>query len=162
MNPPWEQVELKEKEFFATRAPEIAAAPKAADRKRLIAGLAENRPQLYAEYLHTRGLDDNTRLFVGGSGHLDLAAVGGNNFYPLFAELGRTLINGDGGVGAERCRAATDELALEAADLSLEHGLAMADAVVYATARHHAATLVTSHGDFQDLPGVEYIPAESE
>ncbi len=50
-----------------------------------------------------------------------------------------------------------EELALEAADLSLQHGLAMADAVVYATARHHDATLVTSDEDFAELPGVVYL-----
>ncbi len=50
-----------------------------------------------------------------------------------------------------------DMLALEAADLSLQHGLAMADAVVYATARHYEATLVTSDEDFAELPGVVYL-----
>jgi len=49
--------------------------------------------------------------------------------------------------------AAVDEaLALEAADISLSHGLAMADALVYATARRHGATLVTGDADFEDLP----------
>jgi predicted nucleic acid-binding protein len=45
-----------------------------------------------------------------------------------------------------------DSLALEAADISLAHGLAMADAVVYATARRHDATLVTADAAFEDLP----------
>ena len=45
-----------------------------------------------------------------------------------------------------------DSLALEAADISLAHGLAMADALVYATARRHDATLVTADADFEDLP----------
>ena len=49
--------------------------------------------------------------------------------------------------------AAVDEpLALEAADLSLAHGLAMADSLVYATARRHGATLVTGDADFEGLP----------
>lgn len=48
--------------------------------------------------------------------------------------------------------AAVDEsLALEAADLSLAHGLAMADSIVYATARRHGATLVTADVDFDGL-----------
>ena len=48
--------------------------------------------------------------------------------------------------------AAVDEsLALEAADLSLAHGLAMADSIVYATARRHRATLVTADSDFAGL-----------
>jgi len=48
-------------------------------------------------------------------------------------------------------------LVLEAADFSLDHGLAMADALVYATARHHGAELVTSDADFEGLPGVRLI-----
>jgi predicted nucleic acid-binding protein len=46
-----------------------------------------------------------------------------------------------------------DALALEAADASLEFGLAMADALVYATARRYEASLVTGDTDFEGLPG---------
>ena len=45
-----------------------------------------------------------------------------------------------------------EPLALEAADLSLAHGLAMADSLVYATARRFGATLVTGDADFEGLP----------
>jgi predicted nucleic acid-binding protein len=45
-----------------------------------------------------------------------------------------------------------EPLALDAADLSLAHGLAMADALVYATARRFGATLVTGDTDFEGLP----------
>jgi predicted nucleic acid-binding protein len=48
-------------------------------------------------------------------------------------------------------------LALEAADLSLLHRLAMADAIVYATARRFQAQLVTSDGDFKHLDGVRHV-----
>jgi len=44
-----------------------------------------------------------------------------------------------------------EPLALEAADLSLAHGLAMADSLVYATARRFGATLVTGDADFEGL-----------
>ncbi|HAM55717.1 MAG TPA: hypothetical protein DCQ64_10035 [Candidatus Rokubacteria bacterium] len=46
-----------------------------------------------------------------------------------------------------------ESLALEAADISLAHGLAMADSLVYATARRHGASLVTADADFNGLPG---------
>ena len=36
-NPPWERVKLQEKEFFDERDPDIAGAPNAAARKKLIA-----------------------------------------------------------------------------------------------------------------------------
>jgi len=50
-------------------------------------------------------------------------------------------------------------LALAAAEVGLEHRLATADAIVYATARLFDATLVTGDDHFAGLPGVEYIPA---
>ena len=50
-----------------------------------------------------------------------------------------------------------DSLALEAADLALEHGLAMADAIIFATASLHDAELVTGDVDFDGLPGVTLI-----
>ena len=50
----------------------------------------------------------------------------------------------------------TDTIALTAADASLTYHLAMADAIVYATALIHKATLVTSDADLAALPGVTY------
>jgi predicted nucleic acid-binding protein len=49
-------------------------------------------------------------------------------------------------------------LALHAADLSLRRGLAMADAIVYATARMHDGELVTSDADLKGLDGVVFLP----
>ena len=51
-------------------------------------------------------------------------------------------------------------LALSAATLALEHRLALADAVIYATARAHGATVVTSDAHFEHLAGVAYLRAE--
>lgn len=52
----------------------------------------------------------------------------------------------------------SDSLALAAADVSLEFRLAMADSIVYATARAENAELVTSDSDLRDLPGVTFLP----
>ena len=51
----------------------------------------------------------------------------------------------------------TESIAFLAADLSLRHGLAMADAIVYATAKDQNAEMVTGDADLKDLPGVVYI-----
>jgi len=48
-------------------------------------------------------------------------------------------------------------LALQAADLSLQFSLPMADAFVLATARSNAAALVTSDRDFRGIPGVTVL-----
>jgi toxin FitB len=53
--------------------------------------------------------------------------------------------------------ALSETLALEAADASLEHSLAMADAVVYATARSRGAELVTTDADLEGLEGVAFL-----
>lgn len=54
----------------------------------------------------------------------------------------------------------TPSLALTAADLGLEHRLAMADALVYATALTREAELITSDVDFAQLPRVTYLPKQ--
>jgi toxin FitB len=48
----------------------------------------------------------------------------------------------------------TAEVALTAADLSLAHGLAMADAMMLAFAREHRAELITTDSGFEGLDGV--------
>ena len=60
-------------------------------------------------------------------------------------------------VGKTRVVALDDQVALTAADLSLAHHLAMADAIVYATALMQGATLLTSDSDLASLPGVTYL-----
>ena len=51
----------------------------------------------------------------------------------------------------------TESIAYLAADISLRHGLAMADAIVYATAQDQHAEVVTGDADLKDLPGVIYV-----
>jgi predicted nucleic acid-binding protein len=50
-----------------------------------------------------------------------------------------------------------EDLALMAADISLEKGLAMADAIIYSTATLHSAELLTSDKDLKDLKGTRFI-----
>jgi predicted nucleic acid-binding protein len=50
-----------------------------------------------------------------------------------------------------------DELALHAAEVSLEYRLPMADSIIYASARSQDATLWTQDEHFKDLPGLKYI-----
>lgn len=47
--------------------------------------------------------------------------------------------------------------ALLAADISREFKLSTADAIIYATARQHRATLVTGDAHFADLPQVKFF-----
>jgi predicted nucleic acid-binding protein len=47
--------------------------------------------------------------------------------------------------------------ALEAARLSIHHGIAMANSVMLATAHRHRATLWTQDSDFEGLQGARYF-----
>jgi predicted nucleic acid-binding protein len=53
------------------------------------------------------------------------------------------------------------EIALLAADLTLSHKLAFADAVIYASARKNHAELITCDNHFEGLSGVTYFPKKS-
>lgn len=98
-NPPWERVKIQAKEFFATRKPQIANADNKSKRKQLISNLEDTDPDLYEEYQQAIENSKNINNFFSESGQYDLAAKGDINYYPLFAELSRTLINGKGRVG---------------------------------------------------------------
>jgi len=49
------------------------------------------------------------------------------------------------------------ELALEAAKVSRENKIPMADSIILATAREHGAILWTQDSDFEGIEGVRYI-----
>jgi predicted nucleic acid-binding protein len=83
--------------------------------------------------------------------------------YEVYKRLKRELSEADAIVAVsamQRTRIVpiTTELALTAADLSLEHDLAMADAMILATAALYRAELVTSDRDFERINGVTLLP----
>ena len=98
-NPPWEKVKLEDKQFFADKAPEVAEAPNAAKRKKLIEALEEKNPALYQEYQEALRDAEATSGFLRHAGRYPLTARGDINTYPLFAELGRSLVNPRGRMG---------------------------------------------------------------
>ncbi len=55
-----------------------------------------------------------------------------------------------------------DQISLLASDLSSTHGLATADAIIYATASFHGAELHTRDAHFKGLPEVRYFPKSVE
>jgi len=56
-----------------------------------------------------------------------------------------------------RVLAIDQEIALQAAVLSADHQLHMADALIYAAARDQNAELITTDSHFKDLPGVTIL-----
>jgi predicted nucleic acid-binding protein len=53
------------------------------------------------------------------------------------------------------------DLAMEAASMGIEEGLAFADSVIYTIAKKHQATLWTQDAHFVGKPGVRYRPKVS-
>lgn len=98
-NPPWERVKLQEQEFFAARDPEIAGAPNAAARKRLIKKLAETDPMLFEEYGAALRRAGGESHFLRNSGRFPLTGRGDINTYAVFAEGSRQLIAPRGRMG---------------------------------------------------------------
>lgn len=98
-NPPWERVKLQEQEFFASRDPDIAKAPNAAARKRLIAALPATNPGLYDAFVAEKRSAEGVSHFMRNSGRYPLTGRGDINTYAVFAETDRELLGGKGRLG---------------------------------------------------------------
>jgi hypothetical protein len=98
-NPPWERVKLQEKEWFAERRPEIANAPSAAVRRRLMEQLKTDDPTLYQQFLGDLRKAEGESHLLRNSGLYPLCGRGDINVYTVFAEGMRNLINSTGRVG---------------------------------------------------------------
>lgn len=61
-------------------------------------------------------------------------------------------------VGDCRVVALDTSIAIRAAEFCRTHGLATADAIIYATAREAGADLLTCDAHFEGLDGVIYVP----
>ncbi len=107
-NPPWERIKLQEQEFFASRDAEIAEAPNAAARTKLItrlkaapAGSRERR--LHDEFEQAKRAAEASSVFarVPGEdgGRFPLTGRGDVNTYALFAEHFTRLVGTRGRAG---------------------------------------------------------------
>jgi hypothetical protein len=85
-NPPWETLQMSEKEFFASRNAGIAAAKTAALRKKAIAALAEDDPSLFSEFMFASRRGESETHLIRASGRFPLCATGKINTYSVFAE----------------------------------------------------------------------------
>ena len=103
-NPPWERIKLQEKEFFASRSPEIANAPNKAARQRLIDHLArEDAPRederLLAAFLAAKRKAEGASQLIRSGGRFPLTRTGDINTYAVFAETGLRLVGPRGRAG---------------------------------------------------------------
>jgi hypothetical protein len=107
-NPPWEKIKIQEQEFFASRQPEIAEAPNAAARGRMIdqikaAPEGTRERALYLEFGLAKRIAEASSEFARidsmGGGRFPLTGRGDINTYALFAELFITLMSERGSAG---------------------------------------------------------------
>jgi hypothetical protein len=98
-NPPWEHTELKEKEWFAERRPDIARARTGAERKKQIEALKDEDPALYRAFQTALRSHDGLGHLLGNSGRYPLCSRGRINLYAIFAEAMRTLLGNHGRAG---------------------------------------------------------------
>ena len=97
-NPPWDKVKLSEKEFFATRAPDIAATA-GVRRRRLITDLLTGDPALWSAYQDALAKAEKTSHFLRNSSRYPLCGRGDVNTYAVFAEAMRDALSPTGRMG---------------------------------------------------------------
>ena len=98
-NPPWDRIKLQAVEWFATRAPEVAKAQTAAERKRRIRRLRDEGDPLASDFDAAKGQADGLSEVVHGSDDYPLLGRGDINLYWLFVERSMSLVKPDGFVG---------------------------------------------------------------
>ena len=113
----------------------------------------------WIEYLAARPKADEFARYIEGDEPLVTSVI---QVYEIYKVVRRDIseeraIESVAALGGTTIEPLHESLALEAADLSLEHGLAMADAIILATAAKHRAGIITADADFDGLPGVTLI-----
>ena len=98
-NPPWDRMKLQQVEWFAARRPDIAMAPRAADRKRLIAELQSVGDPLWEDFTVANERTARALRMARKGGDYPLLGRGDINLYSLFVERAMTLVKPDGMVG---------------------------------------------------------------
>ena len=98
-NPPWEQVQLDPREFFAAKDREIAEQPNMAARNRAIKRLAVTNPALHSEYFAAVCEMKRLHHFIHTVGRFPKTSYGRLNSAPLFAELTLQLLSPRGKAG---------------------------------------------------------------
>ncbi len=98
-NPPWDRIKLQEVEWFATRDPELARAPTAAQRRIGIKKLRDRGEPLAAGFDEAKQRADSLLTLFRTSGDYPLLGRGDINLYSLFVERALNVLKPGGLVG---------------------------------------------------------------
>jgi methylase of polypeptide subunit release factors len=92
-NPPWESVQLEEKQYFETRVPQISKL-KGSERKKAIDQLKGTA--LYTDFIREKHAIESQVSFIRGSSRFEKTAASKINTYQCFTELLYQLVNKQG------------------------------------------------------------------
>jgi len=98
-NPPWDAMKLQQVEWFAARRPEIAGAPRAADRRRMVAALERAGDPLAREFAEAGARAAAAMRMARQGGDYPLLSGGDVNLYSLFTERAMALLRPGGMAG---------------------------------------------------------------
>ena len=98
-NPPWDRVKFQQVEWFAARERDIAASPRAADRKRKIRALEASKHSLWNAYVVAKERAETQAAVARKGGQYPLLSKGDVNLYSLFVERAARLVRPGGIVG---------------------------------------------------------------
>jgi hypothetical protein len=98
-NPPWEQLQLDPREFFAVRDSKIAEAQNMTARDKMIAKLKTENHSLYAEFELAKHDIDAYQKFIHSANRFPLTSFGRINLYSLFAEFAKNVLSSNGRTG---------------------------------------------------------------
>ncbi len=98
-NPPWDRVKLQQVEWFAARRADIAMAPRAADRRRMVSELKNSGDRLAKDFAVASDMAASALRMARKGADYPLLSGGDVNLYSLFVERAMTLVKPDGMVG---------------------------------------------------------------
>jgi len=98
-NPPWDRMKLQQVEWFAARKREVAMAERAADRKRMVAALAEVGDPLAIDFAKASARAETAARTARSCGDYPLLSGGDTNLNSLFVERAAKIAKPDGVVG---------------------------------------------------------------
>ena len=98
-NPPWNEVTVEELGFYALRDPGLRGFPNLADRRKRIAVLDKQNPDLRQEFEAQQQQLATIRGFFSENGGYQLQGVGDKDLYQLFCERYSHLVRRNGRLG---------------------------------------------------------------
>ena len=98
-NPPWDQIEQPEREWFGNRDEEVKQARTGAERKSIIEKKRMAGENVALQYALVKEHAKSLRQFVRSSGNYPLLSGGRINLYSIFVERALRLVKANGLVG---------------------------------------------------------------